>query len=226
MKTKKVVIACEVMRKELEFFAKEETNIEFRFMEQGLHNTPKQMPALIQEQVDQVQDYASQIILGYGFCSNGAVGVSAPKQPLILPKAHDCIALFMGSRNVYSSYFKENTGTYYLTSGWIDCEGHPLGFLENKYVPKMGREKAEWGIKMEMKDYNSLLFIDNQILDVKAQKEEAKANAHYFDLEYKELLAKTDLLKKIAIGPYDAEDFFIFQPGETITNDILSQIDK
>jgi hypothetical protein len=225
MKTKKVIIACDVMRRELEFLAKKETNIEFRFLEQGLHDTPQKMSDLIQEQVDQVQEYASQIILGYGLCSNGIVGVTAPKQELIIPKVHDCIALFMGSRSSYTSYFHEHPATYYLTSGWVDCGGDPLSYMEADYVPKLGREKAEWGIKLEFKDYKSFVFIDHYIFDVEAQKEKAKENASYFGFEYIELDGKLDLLKKILFGPYD-DDFLIFQPSEIITGDILYQLDK
>lgn len=224
MTSKKVIIACEVMRKELECLAKQETNIELRFLEQGLHDTPKKMPALIQKEVDEVQEYASQIILGYGLCSNGIAGVVAPKQELIIPKVHDCIALFMGSRNLYLDYFLKHPATYYLTAGWVDCGGDPLGYMENDYVPKLGREKAEWGVKMELKGYQGFVFIDNQILDVEAQKVKAQENARYFGVKYIELQGTLDLLKKIISGPYD-DNFLIFQPGEPITDDLAVKID-
>ena len=74
------------------------------------------MPGLIQEQIDQVAEYASQIVLGYGLCSNGIVGVTARNQGLIVLRCHDCIKLFLGSPAVYSEAIKERPGTYYLTS--------------------------------------------------------------------------------------------------------------
>ena len=40
--------------------------------------------------------------------------------PLVIPRAHDCIALFMGSRQRYREYFDAHPGTYYRTSGWIE----------------------------------------------------------------------------------------------------------
>ena len=74
------------------------------------------MPGLIQEQIDQAAEYASQIVLGYGLCSNGIVGITARNQSLIVPRCHDCITLFLGSPAAYSEVFKERSGSYYLTS--------------------------------------------------------------------------------------------------------------
>ena len=41
------------------------------------------------------------ILLGYGLCSNGLVGLTARSIPLVIP-VHDCITLFLGSKEQYS----------------------------------------------------------------------------------------------------------------------------
>ena len=71
-----------------------ESNIEIRYLDQGLHRQPHKMPSLIQDQIDQVAARAGQIVLGYGLCSNGITGVTANKTGLIVPRCHDCITLF------------------------------------------------------------------------------------------------------------------------------------
>ena len=58
----------------------------------------------------------------------------------------------MGSRAAYEKVFYEQPGTYYLTPGWVEERKDPLGYMESAYVPKMGREKAEWGIREELKN--------------------------------------------------------------------------
>ena len=38
------------------------------------------------------------ILLGYARCNDGLVGVTARDIPLVIPRAHDCITFFFGSR--------------------------------------------------------------------------------------------------------------------------------
>ena len=59
------------------------------------------------------------VLLGYGLCSNGLVGMGARSIPLVVPRAHDCITLFLGSKERYLQYFQDNPGVYFMTSGWI-----------------------------------------------------------------------------------------------------------
>ena len=91
-------------------------------MPKGLHDLgSEQMQARVQEAVDAVDTEAyDAILLGYGLCNNGLVGITAKDIPLVLPRAHDCITLFLGDRKRYSTYFIDHPGTYFKTSGWIE----------------------------------------------------------------------------------------------------------
>jgi len=80
----------------------------------------------------QEKDY-SWIILGYALCNNGIVGLTGRRFSLIVPRAHDCITVFMGSRKRYQDYFFANTGTYFHTTGWLE-RGTPEG--EGTVTPK------------------------------------------------------------------------------------------
>ena len=53
-------------------------------------------------------------------CSNGLVGLTARNIPVVVPRAHDCITLFLGSKERYLDYFQSHTGVYFKTSGWIE----------------------------------------------------------------------------------------------------------
>ena len=69
-KDRKVVVACQVMEPELEWVRKGNSRVEIRYIDQGLHRTPKDMAGLVQEQIDQAEGYATQMVLAYGLCSN------------------------------------------------------------------------------------------------------------------------------------------------------------
>jgi hypothetical protein len=212
----RVVIACRIMQPEMQALQSLDNTVEVRYLDQNLHRTPDHMPRLIQEQIDAVRTYASKIILGYGLCSNGIVGVKAPQQGLYVPKAHDCITLFLGSRARYDKLFHERPGTYYLTPGWVAEEKDPLGQMENEYVPRMGREMAIWGIKEELKNYTHIALIDTQAVDMALLRQRAMENATFLGKKYEEIVGKPDYFQKILLGPLDTENFLFVKAGETV----------
>ncbi|MFW5930244.1 MAG: DUF1638 domain-containing protein [Desulfosalsimonas sp.] len=212
----RVIIACRVMEYELEALRGQSMDaaMEIRYLDQNLHRTPEKMPGLIQAEIDDAADYAGQIVLGYGLCSNGVVGVTARSQPLCIPRVHDCIALLLGSRQAYFRAFRERAGTYYLTPGWVAEEKDPLGMMENEYSPKMGRETAEWGIREELKHYTHIVLIDTGTGDIEKLRKRAKANADFLDKTYEEVKGSAAYFEKILFGPYNPEDFVCLGPGE------------
>lgn len=213
----RVVIACRVMKLELDaMLANGDTSVEIRYLEQNLHRAPHRMPGEIQAEIDKVADVASEIVLGYGLCSNGTVGVYAPNQELYVPRAHDCVTLLMGSRTDYERAFRENAGTYYLTPGWIREEKDPLGMLRNEYIPRMGEADAEWGIREELKHYTKITLIDTGVAPIEPLRERAMENARYLNKIYEEITGKQDLFRKILYGPYNTEDFFCYPPGDRV----------
>lgn len=221
---RRVIFACQVLEPEIEELRPAEKGTEVRYIEQGLHETPDKMPGIIQEEIDRAERFASKIVLGYGLCSNGIVGIKIPKQGLIVPKAHDCIALFLGSHEMYNTVFPKHPGTFYLTSGWIAENADPLGWMEEKYVPRYGREMAEWALKEELKNYTHIALIDMKIGNLEPLRERAIETARFLGLKYKEIDGSLELLKKILFGPYEEKDFFFFKPGEVVSQNPFLQL--
>ncbi|MFW6414933.1 MAG: DUF1638 domain-containing protein [Thermodesulfobacteriota bacterium] len=212
----RVVIACRVLESELEGLKCDDPEIETIYLDQNYHRSPHLLPDLLQAKIEEVKGHAKQIILGYGLCSNAVVGLVPPAQGLIVTRAHDCITLFLGSREKYNRLFKHSPGTYYITPGWIKEEKDPIGMLENEYVPKMGREIAEWGAREEIKHYSNITLIDTKAVDIAPYRERARENARFFHKEYHEVEGSTNLLQKILFGPYDSKDFFLLEKGEQV----------
>ena len=117
------LISCEVLFREMcHACAHSPHQVDVEFLPKGLHDLGgKPMAAKIQEVVDRTPEGVyDAILLGYGLCGNGLDGLTARHTPLVLPRAHDCIALLMGSAERYQAYFDGNPGTYYRSTGWLE----------------------------------------------------------------------------------------------------------
>ena len=215
-----VVIACRVMEPELEAVRGGTQAVEIIYLEQGLHRTPKKLPGMIQERIDQAASYATVIVLGYGLCSNGLVGVTARRQKLIVPRCHDCIALFLGSPARYDAAFRDHPGTYYLTPGWVKQNHDPLGTYQVEYLPKYGSEVALWAIRESLKNYTHIALINSGMPESEALRRRALENAEFLNMTYIEIEGNLSYFEKIIYGPYKAEEFLHLQPGETITQSL------
>jgi len=209
----RVIIACGALRPELEHLRHgHEQEVQTVYLPQNMHRSPHLLPEMIQEQVDKAAGFASMIILGYGLCSNGIVGVMAPGQGLLITRSHDCVALFLGSLERYRQISRDQPGTYYLTRGWIDEGKDPLGTMEKEYIPRLGRAWAEWGAREELKHYTRFMFINTGVGNIRALRERAMENARFFNKEYQEVDGDLTYLQRILFGPYDGEYFFLVQP--------------
>ncbi|MEW5866646.1 MAG: DUF1638 domain-containing protein [Bacillota bacterium] len=133
-------------------------DVSYTFLEHGLHRTPGLMKDRIQEHIDSTSD-SDLVILGYGLCSNGVLGVRARRCPIVMPRVDDCIALFLGSREAYRREFTREPGTYYLTPGWINCGSDPLKTY-HEYSKKYDRETALWITREMMKNYTRVAYIE------------------------------------------------------------------
>ncbi len=212
----RVVIACRVMKSEIDALLPEDAPIEVHYLDQNLHRTPERMRRMIEGKIAEVAGYAAHIVLGYGLCSNGVVGTRALKQEICIPRVHDCIALMLGSRQAYHDAFKARAGTYYLTPGWVAEEKDPLGMLENEYVPKMGRQDAEWGLREELKHYTHIVLIGGRGKDREKLRKRAKDNAGFLGMQFEEVEGSDRYFRKLLFGPYDPADFVCVPAGGKI----------
>ncbi|MBN1220327.1 MAG: DUF1638 domain-containing protein [Anaerolineae bacterium] len=187
----------------------------YEVLDFGLHLTPEKLRSKLQETIDTAGVEVDTVILGYGLCSMAVVGLTATACTLVVPRVDDCIAIFLGSYAAYKQQASQEPGTYYLTKGWIEVSDTP--FEEYKrLVERYGPERADRMIKLMLKNYTRLAFIDTGQYDQKRYRKYARRTAAQFDLRYEEIPGSTALIKKMLYGPWD-DDFVVIQPGETIT---------
>lgn len=218
---RRVIIACRVMEPELTRVREDEGGeAEIVYIDQALHRTPAKLLGQLQEKVDQCASRASRIVLGYGLCSNGVVGVTARLQGLIIPRCHDCIALFLGSPGRYNEIFRERPGTYYLTPGWIAEKKDPLGILEEN-MAKFDRETALWVLEEEFRHYTHICLINTGIGDMAPLRARAMENADFLKKQYEEIPGSLDYFREIVRGPYGEGKFLRLEPGEAFRQEMF-----
>jgi len=211
---KRHLIACEVFKDEFEAIAPPE--LARTYLPQGLHRTPGKMPAAIQEVVDGLPSDGELIILGYGLCSNGVVGVAARQAPIVLPKVHDCIALLLGSVERYEAEVNACAGTYYITPGWAAYGRTSLSAYKTEYLPKYGEEDARYIAQECLKHYIRVAFIDHGVGNVELGRTHAKEFAETFGLTYEEIPGSLEYLRHLVSGPWDGPEFLTISPGTAI----------
>ena len=219
-----MIIACRVMEPELAHLLSEKNGeddqTDILYLEQALHRTPAKLLGQLQEKIDQVARTASRIVLGYGLCAKGIVGITAGETELIIPRCHDCIALFLGSPSRYQAVFREKPGTYYLTPGWVAEKKDPLGIIEEQ-VPRYGRETAKWVIEEELKHYTHIALIDTGVEEMAPLRARAMENAAVLKKQYEEIPGSLDYFRELLRGPYAEEKFLRLRPGEKFTQEMV-----
>ena len=217
-KTKSLVIACNIAKEELTHVRTDGVSIVY--LEQSLHRTPQKMKGVIQEEIDKAEKWnGDQIVLAYGLCSNGILGIRANRHPLLVPKVHDCISLFLGSHDRYMEEHSKEPGTYYLTKGWIEEKKSPLGIFE-EYCQRYGKETAEWVIREELKNYTRIALVESELGMGEVHRKHAQENARFLNLKYEEIRGALGFFRKIIQGPWD-RDFVVLKPGEEATQEMF-----
>jgi hypothetical protein len=87
--------------------------VDIELFRRGLHNEPADLRGKLQARIDALSGPPyDAIVMGYGLCGQASAGLIARGVPLVIPRAHDCITLFLGSRKRYQYQFENFPGTY------------------------------------------------------------------------------------------------------------------
>jgi hypothetical protein len=207
------VIACATVIEEI--LPLLPSGVTYEALDFGLHLHPANLRQILQEAIDAASAEAEIILLGYGLCAMAVVGLKANRCTLVVPRVDDCIAIFLGSGATYKAQTSQEPGTYYLSKGWIEVGDTP--FTEYKrLVEQYGQKRASRMIKLMLKNYRRLAFIDTGQYEQERYHEYAQRMAEQFELRYEEIPGSTSLIQKMLNGPWD-DDFVVVRPGETIT---------
>lgn len=217
-----VVIACQVFQGLIEKFLPADLAGRTTFLDYGLHATPNRLTTAVQEQIDQI-DAPSLVMLGYGLCGNGLDGIRAGKHILLIPRADDCIAIFLGSYQDYRREFDSIPGTYYLTKGWLESGSNPLKEYQ-RYVEKYGQDTADWVMDQQYRHYKRLAFVAHDTEDMDHYRPLAVEVARFCErwgMNYEEILGSDRYLSRLVEVAYALDtadgEFTVVPPGGTLS---------
>ena len=227
------VIACEILYREVCACAAVSTSVtDPVFMPKGLHDIGKEKMRLrLQAVIDAVDpEHYDAILLVYGLCNLGVQGLTA-RVPLVIPRAHDCITLMLGSRDAYQDYFDQHPGTYFKSPGWIERETADLtddqtiptqlgiNHTYQEYVEQYGEENAEYLMSVLgdwLHQYQRLTYIDTGTGSTEADIRLTQEQAAERNWAFETIRGEMSLLRRLLDGDWNKDDFLVIQPDEQI----------
>ncbi|HEU5318401.1 MAG TPA: DUF1638 domain-containing protein [Chloroflexota bacterium] len=116
------VLACEVLARHVYQRAATSPNaIDVELLEKSLHEDAAALRAELQRRIDATPAPPyDAIVLVYGLCNRATEGLVARSAPLVMARAHDCITLYLGSRERYEAEFETHPGTYYFSADYLE----------------------------------------------------------------------------------------------------------
>jgi hypothetical protein len=237
------LISCDVLYREMcAVVAQSPHQIDMQFLPKGLHDLGcKGMQSRLQTAIDQTESGQYQaILLGYGLCNNGIYNLRSVHTPIVIPRAHDCMTLFFGSRQRYLEYFQNNPGTYFQTSGWLERSeltgelkqlsiGHLTGMDQSydELVKKYGEDNAQylWETLCDtLHNYRQVTYIAMGLGPEKQFEDQSRQQATDRGWIFEKVLGDLGLIRRLVAGDWDEKDFLIVPPGHRVTTQHNDQI--
>lgn len=181
------------------------------------------------------------ILLGYGICSHGTIGVSSSMYRIVVPRAHDCITLFLGSKERYLDEFSKNPGTYWFTPGFISGKMQP-GMSEKyagvyqqfeesfeTYRERYGDDEiAKYIIDNQeqawIKNYSRGAYVESGLPGGNVLRGKAREFCESRHWNFEEVRGDLALVRDLISGDWDPERFLVLEPGESLALGGLDEI--
>jgi hypothetical protein len=225
------LIACEVLFREMcQACATSPHQVDVEFLPKGLHDLGGiAMAAKIQKAIDRVPEPVyDAILLGYGLCGNGLDGIAARHTKLVLPRAHDCIALLMGSTANHQDYFDRHPGAFYRSTGWIE-RGKDLQQLSrgvqaldqtlDSLIERYGEENGRYlhaELNRYQSQYTTLVFIETGLEAGGKFIDQAAAEAATKGWAFERVPGNLQWLRGLVSGDWPHAEFVTAPPGYCI----------
>jgi len=222
------LLACSVFEREIALHAAGANHIvEVRYFEMGLHDNPGHMRTVLQEQLDAVDSNPDidAVVLAYGLCGRGTVGLRPLQHRMIIPRAHDCITVFMGSKEAYAEHQHRCPGCYYYTPGWNRNRRVPgpdqLESMRATLSAKFEAEDVDYLVQSTREQWalhNQSTYLDLGTDDAEAEAAYARKCADWLGWKFERLKGDPALLRDLLWGIWDDERFQIIEPGSRLVH--------
>jgi hypothetical protein len=197
------VIGCDVFRRELYALASTAPHtIDIEFLPEALHDVSvERMNLALQSAIDRSGDGYDAILLAYGLCKNGVVGLASRSVPLVVPRAQNCVDILMGNRYKYNKYTEDNPTAYFQTTGLIE-----RGQKGQDLIQICGRNGA----------FTKISFVDTGIESNGRWEEIALDKAVEKGWKFEKVKGEMGMLQRLLDGYWDHSEFLVVPPGSRI----------
>lgn len=234
---------CSVLTREFcHCIARSPSVVEPHCLPSGLHDLgAERMSARLQEEIDRIDDgEAEAIVLGYGLCNNGLVGLRARRTPLVVARAHDCVTWLLGSKERYREVFDAEPGTYFFTPGWVESppeaqasdddvlgrlgmRGHSFEALAEQYGEENARFLMET-MNVGCTHYKRYLWITSELGAFPELESAVERLAERDGMRFERERGGVGLIQRALDGDWNDEDFVVCPPGYRLEAKVASGI--
>lgn len=231
------LISCNVFQREVCLcLARTPHVVDVEFTELGEHANSGGLRQLIQSKIDATEAGGKPyeaILLLFGLCGNATSGLRAQRTPLVLPRAHDCCTILLGSKQRFAEHFKDAPSTPFSSVGYLERgdyflrtdDGTPKvesGDAYAQLVAQYGEEDAKYiweTMHPPLLDHgtNRAVFIDIPETTPPAMVEQFRQKAAAAGKECVHLTGSLRLIQNLINGQWDTEDFLTVPPAHKIT---------
>ncbi|HTY87097.1 MAG TPA: DUF1638 domain-containing protein [Candidatus Acidoferrum sp.] len=229
------VVACPVFQRELELLASDaKAQLTFRHLDMGLHEgSAEALRAALQAAIDGTDAGQSDAVaIAYGVCNRGVVGLQARGLPVVIPRAHDCIGMLLGSSRCYLAQLEAQPGTYFQSAGWLEHSpangeirrqditfGPTTSVTREQLAAKYGEENADYLLEQFQnftQHYQRLAYIATPVPEGARWEAAAREVARQRGWKFERLAGDLEWLRRLLNGDWNKREFLVLKPGERV----------
>jgi len=224
------LIACNVFQREACLcLASTPHLVDPEFIELGAHVNPARLRARLQERIDAIDQgpvaYDALMLL-YGVCGNAGVGLQARRFPLVIPRAHDCATILLGSRGRFLEVFGDNPSRPFSSVGYQErgvesyrAEGgvwDNAGNTYEEYVEKYGEDNASylWQTLHPPCADKTAIYIEMPEVSRPGVEERVQDRLNSEGFAMKREPGSLNLIRNLIHGVWNDDEVLIVPPGQ------------
>lgn len=224
------LLACDVFSEEVSSIAGGSSPWRaVEWLEMGLHDHPDRLREAIQGKLLELESLAGveRIVLLYGLCGNGLLGIRAGQVALVVPRADDCVAILLGRNERRAALLRQRPSLYFYSPGWIRGKRVPgpdrEATLREHYAtrfagdPEMIDELVE-ADRDAFRHHTTAAYVD--ITGNKAAETYCANCARHLGWDFERLSGDSTWLRDLLTGEHsDPHRFLTVLPGQSIALD-------